>query len=199
MIISYEKIMNYWLWLASIEDLSSTHKLKLLKELKTPENIYKANISEILNILNIGSEKIAEKIIQNINLSKKSEKLFLLDKYEKYMTKNNIYMLNIDNKIYPDFLKNIYDPPITLFLKGNIKLLYGNNIAIVGSRDATNYGLINAFKIGYELSNKGFNIVSGLAKGIDASAHKGALNAKINKLIEGEKVGSTIAIIGSRT
>ena len=83
----------------------------------------------------------------------------------------------------------IYDYPIVLFAKGNTNLLNTKSIAIVGCRDCTEYGKQMAEKFSFLLAKKKHTIVSGMAKGIDAYAHKGALIAK----------GNTIAILGSGT
>jgi len=76
---------------------------------------------------------------------------------------------------YPQQLKEIYDPPLVLFVKGNLDLLNSMQIAVVGSRNATVNGRENALLIAQQLSQHGLVITSGLALGIDASAHKGAL------------------------
>lgn len=87
---------------------------------------------------------------------------------------------------YPSFLKNIYDPPAILYIKGQFPL-NGLKIGMVGSRKATSYGKNIAKKIGHELSQERINIVSGLARGIDTASHMGALNGP----------GGTIAVLGT--
>lgn len=190
--------MNYWIWFSSIKNCSSINKQILLKKLKTPENIFKVTKDDIVQILNdfnmeteINIDNI--KIAEQIELAKENVNLKRIERIEKYMQKSNIQVLDINNEKYPKSLKNIYDPPITLFLKGNVELLKDRGIAVIGSRNATEYGLKMAYKIAYELSQNGFNVISGLAKGIDASAHKGAL-----KNFSSNQNGSTIAVIGSR-
>jgi len=84
-------------------------------------------------------------------------------------------------------LKNIYDPPVALYVKGEILPEDDIAIAIVGSRKASFYGMQTAERLGYELASRGVTIVSGMARGIDSSAHRGALKA--NK--------RTIAVLGS--
>lgn len=91
----------------------------------------------------------------------------------------------INSKEYPQNLKNIYDPPKKIYLIGNKDLLYQKGIAIVGARDATQYGKKIAYNLAKELSEQNIVIISGLAIGIDSYAHKGAL----------EK--GTIAVLGS--
>ena len=92
-----------------------------------------------------------------------------------------------NNKEYPVILKNIYNPPNELFIAGEILSSDSNAVAIVGTRRATHYGLGNAEKLAYDLAIRGITVVSGLARGIDSAAHRGALRAG----------GRTIAVLGS--
>jgi DNA processing protein len=95
--------------------------------------------------------------------------------------------ITIEDKNYPKNLKTIHDPPPILFKKGNLEAFDNRAIAIVGTRKATRYGLETAKKFAQQLAEIGLMIVSGLALGIDAAAHEGALAAK----------GKTIAVLGS--
>ena len=97
--------------------------------------------------------------------------------------------INIESKEYPEKLKNIYDPPVKLYILGNKQLLNQKGIAIVGTRKATQYGKKVAFDFARNLSEQGINIISGLAVGIDSYAHLGTLQHN-NK-------GKTIAVLGS--
>ena len=101
--------------------------------------------------------------------------------------------ITINDKYYPEQLKNIYDPPVKLYVLGNKKILNKKGIAIVGTRMATEYGKEVALKISKELSEKGINIISGLAIGIDAYAHMGNLQAQNSE----KNIGKTIAVLGS--
>ena len=93
--------------------------------------------------------------------------------------------ISINSKEYPQNFKNIYDSPKKIYLIGNKDLLYQKGIAIVGARDATQYGKKIAYNLAKELSEQNIVIISGLAIGIDSYAHKGSL----------EK--GTIAVLGS--
>jgi DNA processing protein len=95
--------------------------------------------------------------------------------------------LSIKDEAYPTNLRYIYDPPLKLYVKGKIIPEDNIAIAIVGSRRATYYGLKNAEDLSFELAAVGITIISGLARGIDSAAHRGALKAK----------GRTIAVLGS--
>jgi DNA processing protein len=88
---------------------------------------------------------------------------------------------------YPELLKQIYDPPIVLYVKGELLAKDKNAVAMVGSRMTTHYGIEVARKLGYQLAYVGVTVVSGGARGIDTAAHQGALSAK----------GRTIAVLGT--
>lgn len=106
---------------------------------------------------------------------------------KEYLIQEKIQFVSIIDPNYPKRLKNITDPPIGLFCKGNIKLLScKKSVGIVGTRAATNYGLVMGKKISKLLCREGMVIVSGLASGIDSSAHIGTL-----------KEGRTIAVLGT--
>ena len=169
---------RYWIWLSLIKNLGSKRKLKLLELYKNPEGIYKLTKEELININGIG-EAIANDIIIS-----KNEKI--LNYHIKYMKENNIKIININEREYPQALKKIYDPPISLYVKGNIEKLNNKNIGIVGCRECTIYGKKSAEYFAYNLSKQNINIVSGLAKGIDSYAHLGSLNT-----------GNTIAVLGN--
>ena len=96
-------------------------------------------------------------------------------------------IINKNEELYPIMLKNISDPPDTLYVEGNIDLLYSNSIAIIGSRSASEKGKKLAQKFSSELSNIGITIISGLARGIDTVAHTYSYN----------KTGKTIAVLGT--
>ena len=102
------------------------------------------------------------------------------------MNENNIEIINIHDKSYPDKLKVIYDPPIVLYIKGNKNILNEKAMAIVGCRLCTKYGENIANKLAYNLSLNNINVISGLARGIDSCAHKGTLKTN----------GKTIAVVG---
>lgn len=103
------------------------------------------------------------------------------------MKKNNIDIISIEDKQYPNILKEIYDPPICLYIRGNKEILNNKSISIVGCRKATDYGRKVARDFAYNLSKQDINIISGLAIGIDSEAHLGAVEA--NK--------KTVAILGN--
>ena len=98
-----------------------------------------------------------------------------------------IRKITIKDAEYPENLKNIYDPPKMLYVNGALIPEDKLAVALVGSRRASIYGLETCERLAYELASRGVTVVSGMARGIDASAHRGALKAK----------GRTIAVMGS--
>ena len=97
-----------------------------------------------------------------------------------------IYKLNKDDPGFPEMLREINMPPSQIYCNGNVELLKSPCVAIVGSRRCTQYGVTVAKSIGKRLAENGVTIVSGMARGIDTAAHKGALEAE----------GNTIAVFG---
>jgi DNA processing protein len=85
------------------------------------------------------------------------------------------HIISFDDVLYPKLLKQIYDPPLVLFVKGNVNLLNNQQIAIVGSRYASIKGRETALDFAQQLTQHGYTVTSGLALGIDAAAHQGAL------------------------
>ncbi len=100
---------------------------------------------------------------------------------------HGVRIITLIDKEYPDFLRRMSDPPIVLYVRGNwLKSDSDKSVAIVGTRQATPYGVTTARKFGRELASAGCTIISGLARGIDTAAHMGALDAG----------GRTIAVLG---
>lgn len=166
----------YDIWF-SIIDLCNNSKLKILEKYSCKQ-IYEFKENDFNNL------KFDEKVIQKILDAHK----FKLDRYLNYLEKYNIKVISFKDKEYPLILNNISNKPVFLYVRGNIDNLYSDNVAIVGSRKATNYGQYVSKKIAKELSDKNINIVSGLAVGIDKYAHLGCLESNI---------GKTIAVLGT--
>jgi DNA processing protein len=98
-----------------------------------------------------------------------------------------IRKISINDAEYPKILKKIHSPPKALYINGSFKEEDDFAVAIVGSRRASRYGIEMGEKLGYDLALRGVTVVSGMARGIDSAAHRGALTAK----------GRTIAVMGS--
>lgn len=113
------------------------------------------------------------------------------------MQKHSIDIICIEDKQYPQLLKHIYNPPLCLYIRGKKEILNDVNIAIIGSREPTEYGKCVAKDFAFNLSANGVNVVSGLAKGIDSCSHIGVLNLVKNEKMHENKIGKTIAVLGN--
>ena len=169
----------YKIWITLIPNLGIKKYQNLISKFKNIKNIFNASKKELENI-----KLIDEKICFNIL---NSEIRKLAKQHLIYMEKNKIDILSIEDKEYPDILKNIYSPPICIYVMGNKEILKNKSIGIIGCRECTEYGKNVAQKFSYDLALNDINIVSGLARGIDSYAHLGAIYAK----------GKTTAVLGS--
>lgn len=165
-----EEKNKYWVWLSLIKGLGNRRVIKLLDKYQDPEKIYNLNSKQLLQEPGIGRN------IMEAMLDKKTRGDILRKQIEE-MKKRQIQIITLQDKKYPQNLKQIYDPPILLFTKGDNRILNGNNLAIVGSRQCSEYGKKMTQYFSYHLAKQGMNIVSGLAKGIDAYAHTACLAA----------------------
>ena len=164
--------------LNTILDIGSVRLSRLLEYFGKPENILKAPTEELTHVFGI-ADKIAAKIA---SLRKED-----LSKEFASAKKLGLKIITLYDKDYPENLKNIPGAPIVLYIKGELKEEDKSAIAIVGSRRASFYGMSCAERFGFELAENKFSVVSGMARGIDTCAHRGALKAS----------GRTIAVIGS--
>jgi DNA processing protein len=120
-----------------------------------------------------------------LSISKNGIKRRAESELEK-VKKAGLDLITWNNELYPELLRHIHNPPIVLYLKGKLSSLQKPGIGIVGSRAATDYGKNIAYSFAHGLAQQGFAIISGLALGIDAEAHRGAIGAG----------GATIAVLG---
>ena len=151
---------------------------KLLKRFGSVDRVLGLSVGELTAIDGIGV-KIAEQIARTRDKFDTTAELELAEKL-------GVWIINFDDKRYPPVLKQIYDPPPVLYIKGS--LTRGDNlaVAIVGSRRCSLYGREQSSRFAYLLGSAGFTICSGMAYGIDTAAHRGALSAE----------GRTIAVQG---
>ena len=184
---------RYWIWFSLIKGLGNKRKQKLLKIYKNPQKIYYLKKEELMNICGIGEQivdKILDRSIKNV-----------VNKYIEYMENNNIDIITIMDENYPQNLKQIYDPPIILYVKGNKKILNNKAIAIIGCREASEYGKKAAKYFGYNIAKEGVNIISGLAKGVDSYSHIGNIYALVENSYQNvdnySACGKPIAIVGT--
>ncbi|MFH1460646.1 MAG: DNA-processing protein DprA [Candidatus Omnitrophota bacterium] len=171
---------EYLIALNMVSGLGSRSILKLLKIFKTVENIFTTKESDFLHMSQINDRTLFTRIKTILCSSRFKQELSEIKKLK-------INILTLFDPEYPVFLKEIYDPPVVLYVKGDIDIFKKNLIAVVGCRRASFYGLKQAERIARDLSRRNVCIVSGLARGIDSAAHKGALSAQ----------GGTIAVLGS--
>lgn len=147
------------------------------------------NVSETDEIFRL-AESVIKNIVPKSDLVKKIRSARLTDEYKKelvYMRENGIEAICVKDGDYPENLKNIYDPPAVLYSKGVLTGARTNAVAIVGARRCSAYGLQMAERLAFDLATEGIIIVSGMARGIDTAAHKGAIKAG----------GKTVAVMGS--
>ena len=161
--------LKYWLWLTELRGLKNQTRLALLRHFGTPEDVFYADAGEILLTEGMTREQAA--ILEDHRLDAADR---ILADYQRL----DLRLLTIQDAEYPGRLKNIYDPPCLLYVKGRLPAFDEEvAVAVVGTRDATPYGISCAEKLGYGLARGGAVVVSGLAKGIDAAATRGALRA----------------------
>lgn len=168
-----------WFTLREIPMLGNIMYKKLIDHFQTPENILSASKKQLSQI-----DKMSSKILEGIAQYKTFAPAAKKELENLYCRHINIVTFNDPD--YPPLLKHIADAPPFLTYLGTMDNT-APCIAIVGSRTATSYGLNTAGNLACKLAKTGFQIVSGMARGIDTAAHKGALNAN----------GKTIAVLGS--
>lgn len=162
-----------------IDGIGPVRVRQLLDVFLEPAAILAASPSELRRVPGIGPETAASINSWEKSIDLKAE----LERIEKFGC--HIVIPSDDN--YPELLKQIYDPPFVLYVKGTLLAKDKNSVAIVGSRLTTHYGMEAARKLSYQLAYIGVTIVSGGARGIDTAAHQGALSAK----------GRTVAVMGT--
>ena len=167
-----------WLALALTPGLGARLTGKLLREFGSPEAIFNASLTAL------EGQQIPAAVAQAIH-SRQAISAAAKELSQAEAAKCRI--LTWDEPVYPQLLREIYDPPPLLYVKGNTDLLNRHAIAIVGTRRPTPYGNQMAERLARDLALRGITIVSGLARGIDATAHKGALGANS---------GGTVGVLG---
>ena len=160
---------KYWVWLSERKGLSMRVKLQLLEHFGTPENIYFAEEDDYLQVEGMTPRLAAQ-------LADKSTAA--ADRILGDCERIGARILTMQDADYPVRLRNIYDPPMLLYVKGRLPMIDEEAaIAVVGTRKATPYGVETAEELAYAMAKQGALIVSGGAYGIDTAAHRGALRA----------------------
>lgn len=177
---------HYMFWLASACGLSHKRASALLARFGSAEEIFHASEKSLSSAPEITPEHV------NILLSSRDISA-ITEKVESF-AKRNIRLIPVNSPEFPERLKQIYDPPLLLYVMGKLPSPKLPAIAVIGSRNCSDYGLNAAYKLSKDLAARGVVIVSGMARGIDGMAHKGAMDA----LPPGEKPApATIAVLGS--
>ena len=171
--------LKNWLALFTVPNIGPVRYIFLVKHFGSPEKVLFASKEELAELPDIGPV-IASNIKNNVLWDKVEEQL-------KLIQKNQVQVVTFKDENYPQNLLSIYDPPPFLFVKGEIKKVDRNAVAIVGCRSASLYGKRTTERIGRELARRGITIVSGLARGIDSIGHLSALKEN----------GRTLAVFGS--
>lgn len=169
---------EYWYWLINIKGMWHGKIKRLIDIFGTPKEVYNASDADLNNIHGLKEEDIL--ILKEAKANIKAVKGL------EEMSKKGIRFIHFGHKDYPQRLKNIYDYPYGLFVRGELPKDEQPAVAIIGTRQCTNYGREIAKKIAGELSLYGVGIISGLAKGIDSAAHMGTI----------ESGGATYAVMG---
>ncbi|MEO5804572.1 MAG: DNA-processing protein DprA [Verrucomicrobiota bacterium] len=162
-----------------IEHVGPIRVRQLLEHFGEAPKILSASRSQLSQVRGIG-EEVAESIS---NWEKTVDLAGELKRIQDY----GCHVLTQDDENYPELLKQIYDPPVVLYVKGELTVKDKNAVAMVGSRMTTHYGMEVARKLAYQLAYIGVTVVSGGARGIDTAVHQGALSGK----------GRTIAVMGT--
>ena len=171
--------LRYWLWLSALRGVGRTVKLRLLYQLGTPENIY---FADEVALAQAGADRKA------IDALRSGSSLTEADRILGDCHRLGLRVLTIQDTEYPDRLKSIYDPPLLLYVQGRMPVIDEEvAVAMVGTRDCTPYGILAAETLSHAMARQGALIVSGLARGVDAAAHRGALLAG----------GLTAAVLGN--
>jgi DNA processing protein len=157
-----------WFFLKSLPGVGNHLFKRLLLRFGSPEGVMAASAQELSSV-----QGISPKIISAIHSSRTPDGI--VSEIELAMEKG-FHIVTLNDPRYPERLKEIPDPPPYLYVWG-ILPLHAHAIAIVGSRNATSYGLKTARSLARDLSLSGVHIVSGMARGIDTAAHYGALDA----------------------
>jgi DNA processing protein len=168
----------YWLALNFVPGVGAIFIKRLLDRFQTPEAVFQASMKELLEVEGLGV-KVASEIRKGPSEQAVKNELSSLEK-------SGGRMITLKDEVYPPRLRDIYDPPALLYLKGELKKEDELAVSIVGSRKTTPYGRWITEKISQTLVRYGVTIVSGMARGVDSVAHWGAISGG----------GRTLAVLG---
>lgn len=159
----------HWLALALTPSLGPSRCRRLVEHFGSANAVFRASLTELEAA---GLQAVAA---QSIALGKSAE---LAQEEMVRAASVGAQILTLDDPAYPPLLKQIYDPPVALYVRGDPEILSIPGIGVVGTRHPTPYGLGMAERLACDLSARGIIIISGMARGVDTAAHRGALAAK---------------------
>lgn len=169
--------LHYWLAALHLPGVGPRTVLRWLQEFSDIKMLFHASDDE-MHAKGIAARH--RKALEHINWK-------MIEDDIAWSKASDNHIISLDDDAYPALLKEITDPPLVLFVKGDKDVLSARQIAMVGARNATPGGLKNAEQFAYSLTEAGFVVTSGLALGIDGASHRGALAAK----------GMTIGVCGT--
>jgi DNA processing protein len=167
----------HWLALTLLPGVGARTGQKLLQKFRTPQAIFRASRTE-LEAAGIGGS-VAQSIASGCSFEDAAAQ-------QRLVQNSGTEIVSCNDPRYPPLLREIFDPPILLFARGRVELCASHMLAVVGTRRATPYGAAATERLSADLANAGLTIVSGMARGIDSAAHKGALGVE----------GDTVAVLG---
>ena len=161
--------LKFWVWLTEQNRLGGPARQALLEHFGSPEEVYYAEPGDLLQVEGITVDQV--QALENKSLDRAQSIL-------EECARKDIFLLTAQDALYPQRLKNIYDPPLLLYGRGSMPLFDEEAaVAVVGTRSCSPYGIRTAERFGFEMSKQGGLVVSGLARGIDAASQLGALRA----------------------
>ena len=162
-------MMVHWIWLATRPGISDRMKAELLRAYQDPESIYFADPESYTQLEDLTEEGIQSLLDKDLHGARK-----ILEDCDR----ENLRILTYQDAAYPSRLKNISDPPLVFYYKGRLPDFDGTPvIGVVGTRNASPYGMTAAKRLGYQIAKCGGIVISGMAYGIDGMAMRGALTA----------------------
>ena len=161
--------LKFWVWLTEQNRLGGPARQALLEHFGSPEEVYYAELGDLLQVEGITADQA--QALENKSLDRAQSIL-------EECARKDIFLLTAQDALYPQRLKNIYDPPLLLYGRGSMPLFDEEAaVAVVGTWSCSPYGIRTAERFGFEMSKQGGLVVSGLARGIDAASQLGALRA----------------------
>jgi len=167
----------HWLALKLVPGLGTRKSFALIEKFRTPQAVFRASRTEL------ECAGISGGVAQSISSGCSFEDAVA---QQRLMKDTGTVVITIRDPRYSALLREIFDPPILLFARGRAELLQSHAIGVVGTRRATPYGMAASERLSTDLAMAGLAIVSGMARGIDSAAHKGALGVQ----------GDTVAVMG---